>query len=150
MGVFVCSFCVLFLCVVKMLRSLCVFVLLCVAVVVCDETVTAVERNDPFQSDWICRDNLYDQAQLEDDCAFRMGDVDCDPWKQKIQCNCGCGTYDPDCDLPTRFRPKDTKDYANWEITCGPTLMVADGRYTFCQRELAKCITGTSLSPDNS
>ena len=117
------------------------FVVLCVAVVVCDETATAVERNDPFQSDWICRDNLYDQAQLEDDCAFRMGDVDCDPWKQKIQCNCGCGTYDPDCDLPTRFRPKDTKDYANWEITCGPTLMVADGRYTFCQRELAKCIT---------
>ena len=109
-----------------------------------DANITdADERNDPFQSDWICRDDLIDQAQNVPDCPFRRIEGDnCDPPNQQYECNCGCGTYDPDCDLPTRFRPKNTSDDANWFVTCGPTRMVADGRYTFCQQELAKCITG--------
>jgi len=114
------------------------------AVAICDDAnvTDAEERNDPFQSDWICRDDLIDQANLVPDCPFRRIEGDaCDPANQRYECNCGCGTYDPDCDLPTRFRPKNTSDDANWYITCGPTLMVADGRYTFCQQQQAKCIT---------
>jgi len=113
------------------------------AMAMCDDFVeVGTKRKEPFQSDWICEDSLYDQAHREPDCAFRrsIGD-ECDPANQQYECNCGCGAYDPDCDLPTRFRPKNSSDDANWYITCGPTLMVADGRYTFCQKQLAKCIT---------